>query len=312
MWRFYHAHRDGMRKLLKRTVKTAVKMELVELAVQAVDGTKVRANAAKDRTYDAEGLRRLLGRLEETIDELEAQNESGDDSSVSHLPETLHDRKVLREQVRESMRRLASEDSQKQVNLTDWDARMMKTRQGFAVAYTAQAMVSPIAWEGEEAGMLVTAVDVVYEPSDRSQLGKMMGKAEETLGQRAERTLADAGYHSVAVWRSAPKEANRCDARVPGPGSGESLSQGRIRLRRGRGQLPLPRGTTTALHPHQAHSQHNDAALPGIRGHVPGLSGLRGLHHGQASWARPGDRPPRRFGAPPPGLDAHRRSQTSI
>ena len=196
LWRFYRTHRDGMRKLLKRTVRTAVKMELVELAVQAVDGTKVRANAAKDRTYDAEGLRRLLGRLEETIDELEAQNEAGDDSSVSHLPETLHDRKVLREQVRESMRRLASEDSQKQVNLTDRDARMMKTRQGFAVAYNAQAMVSPVAWEGEEAGMLVTAVDVVDEPSDRSQLGKMMGKAEETLGQRAETTLADAGYHS--------------------------------------------------------------------------------------------------------------------
>ena len=54
LWRFYHAHRDG-RKLLKRTVKTAVKMELVELAVQAVDGTKVGANAAKDRTYDVEG-----------------------------------------------------------------------------------------------------------------------------------------------------------------------------------------------------------------------------------------------------------------
>ena len=313
LWRFYRTHRDGMRKLLKRTVRTAVKMELVELAVQAVDGTKVRANAAKDRTYDVEGLGRLLGRLERAIDELEAQNESGDDSSVSHLPETLHDRKVLREQVRESMRRLASEDSQKQVNLTDRDARMMKTRQGFAVAYNAQAMVSPVAWEGEEAGMLVTAVDVVDEPSDRSQLGKMMGKAEETLGQRAETTLADAGYHSgSSLEECAPKKPIGGDARVPGPGSGESLSQGPLRLRRGRGQLPLPRGTTTALHPHQAHSQHNDAALPGIRGHVPGLSGLRGLHHGQASWARPGDRLPRRFVASSPGLDAHRRSQTSI
>ena len=27
-------------------------MDLMELAVQAVDGTKVRANASKDRTYD--------------------------------------------------------------------------------------------------------------------------------------------------------------------------------------------------------------------------------------------------------------------
>ena len=64
LWRFYNRHRDGMRKLLKRTVQTAVKMDLMELAVQAVDGTKVRANASKDRTYDAGGLRRLLGRLE--------------------------------------------------------------------------------------------------------------------------------------------------------------------------------------------------------------------------------------------------------
>ena len=197
LWRFYHAHRDGMRKLLKRTVRTAVKMELVELAVQAVDGTKVRANAAKDRTYDAEGLRRLLGRLEGAIDELEAQNEAGEESAVTDLPDKLHDRKVLREQVRESMRRLADRDSQRQVNLTDQDARMMKTRQqGFGVAYNAQAMVSPVAVEGEGAGMLVTAVDVVDDPSDRLQLGGMMEKAEETLGQRAETTLADAGYHS--------------------------------------------------------------------------------------------------------------------
>ena len=152
-----------MRKLLKRTVRTAVKMELVELAVQAVDGTKVGANAAKDRTYDVEGLGRLLGRLERAIDELEAQNEAGDESAVTHLPETLHDRKVLREQVREAVGRLASEDSQKQVNLTDQDARMMKTRQGFAVAYNAQSMVSPVAAEGKGAGMLITAVDVGEE-----------------------------------------------------------------------------------------------------------------------------------------------------
>ena len=48
LWRFYDDHRDGMRTLLNRTVQTAVRMELVELAVQAVDGTKVRANTAEE------------------------------------------------------------------------------------------------------------------------------------------------------------------------------------------------------------------------------------------------------------------------
>ena len=82
LWRFYRAHRDGMRELLKRTVQTAVTMDLVELAVQAVDGTKVGANAAKSRTCDADGLRRLLGRLERAIDELEAQNEAGEEPTA--------------------------------------------------------------------------------------------------------------------------------------------------------------------------------------------------------------------------------------
>ena len=196
LWRFYSSHRDGMRKLLKRTVQTAVKMDLVDMAVQAVDGTKVGANAAKGRTYDAAGLRRLLNRLEGAIDELEGQNEAGEEPAIGHLPETLHDRKVLREQVRETVRRLADRDGQKHINLTDQDARMMKTRQGISPCYNAQAMVSPTQTEAGARGMLITAVEVVNDPDDHSQLAPMLQKAEETTGIRSEMTLADAGYHS--------------------------------------------------------------------------------------------------------------------
>src|SRR3954469_12618047 len=58
LWRFYEQHRDGMRRLLRRTVQTAVRLGLVDLAVQAVDGTKLAGNAARERTYDAAGLAR--------------------------------------------------------------------------------------------------------------------------------------------------------------------------------------------------------------------------------------------------------------
>jgi len=78
LWRFYQSHRQAMRKLLKYTVATAVKLKLIDLAVQAVDGTKIGANAAGDRTYNTAGLHRLLDRAEVAIAELEAQNESGD------------------------------------------------------------------------------------------------------------------------------------------------------------------------------------------------------------------------------------------
>ncbi len=60
LWRFYKKHRGSMRRLFRRTVRTAVTLELVDLAVQAVDGMKVHANAAHTRSLSAGQLNRLL------------------------------------------------------------------------------------------------------------------------------------------------------------------------------------------------------------------------------------------------------------
>ena len=38
---------------MERTLRTAVTMKLVDLAVQAMDGTQVDANASLNRSYDA-------------------------------------------------------------------------------------------------------------------------------------------------------------------------------------------------------------------------------------------------------------------
>ena len=196
LWRFYKAHRQGMRKLFERTVRMAVRMKLVSLAVQAVDGTKVGANAARDRTYDAEGLGRLLKRLEETIRELEAQNEGGEDAEPVRLPKKLAEKNGLRERVREAMEELADQQDTKRINLTDAEAHFMKTRQGIMPAYNAQAVVSPVELEGNNKSMLVTAVEVVEETNDYARLIPMLEQAEDTTDTKAETTLADAGYHS--------------------------------------------------------------------------------------------------------------------
>ena len=192
--RFYKGHRQAMRKLLKRTVRTAAAMELVDLAVQALDGTKVVANASLNRSCDAEGLRGLLDRVERAIEDLEAQNEAGEDTAAAHLPEELADKEVLREKVKQAMDDLASQERHKRINLTDRDARLMKGRQGIVAGYNAQAMVSPVETVGGGTGMLVTAVDVVDEANDNAMLAPMMERAEETTGTKSQTTLADAGY----------------------------------------------------------------------------------------------------------------------
>ena len=174
LWRFYKGHRQAMRKLFERTVRTAVAMELVDLAVQAVDGTKVVANASVNRIYDAEGLGGLLDRLERAIADLEAQNEAGEDVSAVHLPEKLADKELLREQVKQAVSDVTSQKRHKRINLTDPEARLMKGRQGIVAGYNAQAMVSATKTEEGTAGMLVTAVDVVDQANDNSLLAPMV------------------------------------------------------------------------------------------------------------------------------------------
>lgn len=199
LWRFYRDHRGAMRKLFKRTVRMAVTMGLVDLAVQAVDGTKIVGNAAKDRTHDAEGLQRLLGRVEAAISDLEAQNEAGEGVVPARLPKKLGEKAALREQVQQAMEQLAGEEEQQRINLTDSDAGLMKGRQGMVAGYNAQAMVSPLQpATSEGTGLVITAAEVVRDANDYAQLTPMLEQAQEMTGDKAQVTLADAGYHSGA------------------------------------------------------------------------------------------------------------------
>lgn len=199
LWRFYKVHRAAMHGLLKHTVRTAIAIGLVDLALQAVDGTKVAASAAGDRTYDAQGLERLLTKTEAAIKDLEAQNEGGDGPLPPRLSTALQQTHTLRERVQAAMKHLEDDSTQKRTNLTDEDARLMKGRQGILPAYNAQAMASPL--NPDEAGgngMLITAADVTDSAADSGQLAPMLEQAEETSRDRAEVTLADGGYHTGA------------------------------------------------------------------------------------------------------------------
>jgi len=109
-----------------------------------IDGTKLQANTAKDLTYDAKGLRRLLERTDTIIEELEKQNEAGNDPAPIHLPEKLRQARLLRTEVKTAKERLAAENGLERVNPTDSDAKFVKSRQGVVAGYNVQTVVSPL------------------------------------------------------------------------------------------------------------------------------------------------------------------------
>lgn len=211
LWRFYKEHRAKMRHLFKMTVKTALKMDLVDMALQAVDGTKIQANASRDRTYDANRLQQLLERTEVVIQELEKQNEEGDYPQPVHLPEKLRKTQLLHTEVKAAIERLAEEDGLDRINLSDNDAELMKSRQGIVPGYNVQTVVSPLKVKETETsgGMLITAVDTVKDTDDHNQLVNMIEQAEETTDEKAGVTIADAGYHSGANLASCEKQNHK-------------------------------------------------------------------------------------------------------
>lgn len=197
--RFYDSHRSAMRLLLKRTVQTAIRAGLVDLAVQAVDGTKIAANASKSRTYSEEGLKRLLARTEEEIAELEAQSKEDLDAQPARLPKALLQAKELSDKVRSALDELALAEEKELRNLSDRDARLVKSRDGFIAGYNAQIMVSPTTKRADgTSGRIITSTAVVCDRNDTAQLLPMIDSAARMTGQRAGITLADAGYHSGA------------------------------------------------------------------------------------------------------------------
>jgi hypothetical protein len=186
-----------MKALFKRTVLTAMKIGLVDLAVQAIDGTKIAANASKDRTYDAKGLQQLLKRTDAAIADLEEQNEQGNDPPPVHLPKQLADKQNLRDKVKAAMDQLAADEGRKNINLTDGGAKLMKGRQGIGPNYNLQAVVSPVkATEGT--GRVITASEVVQDQNDMAQLVPMLNQSKENTGERPGNLLTDAGYRSGA------------------------------------------------------------------------------------------------------------------
>jgi transposase len=204
LWRFYERYRGSMHVLFKRTVATAAASGLVVWAIQAVDGTKIGGNAAKDRTFDATGLATLLERVEAAIADLEAQNRPDGPPTPPRLPAALAQAEALRRQVRSALDHVQAPDGPKRINLTDPAAILVKGRGGIVAGYNAQAAVAVVplasaAHPTRRAARVITAVAVVAAADDHGQLVSMLERVTSTTGRGVDTLLSDGGYHDGAT-----------------------------------------------------------------------------------------------------------------
>ena len=233
--RFRKDNGPALQELFQQILKLCKEAGLVKLGVVALDGSKVKANAALEanRTYEhiEQEVQKMLAEAE--AKDTEEDRKYGPDQRGDELPDELADRTSRKARLAACKKRLeeqaAAEAARKQskieereaqeaetgtrkrgrrpqesdptpaadakANPTDPDSRIMKTKSGYLQGYNSQAVVTE--------AQIIIAAEVTNEENDVNQLHPMVKKARENLTAIAPNdnltirtVLADAGYIS--------------------------------------------------------------------------------------------------------------------
>ena len=171
------------------------KLNLFSEAFVAIDGSKFKADNNRDRNYTRAKLKRRLELIDESIARYLGQIDSADrlDESVSKGKIERLESKI--EKLKKEMERLNDIEvqleatSDKQISLTDPDARSMKSAGNGMVGYNVQTAV-------DTETHLIVAHEVTNVGNDRAQLNNMANQAKEALGVDALTAVADRGYYN--------------------------------------------------------------------------------------------------------------------
>ncbi|NNC63269.1 MAG: IS1182 family transposase, partial [Gammaproteobacteria bacterium] len=175
----------------------------------------------RDKNFTRAKMKRRLAEVEASIDRYLAQMREADrQAPVDEDAEGLQD-KVAR--LREEMSRLKKLEARmlaapdKQVSLTDPDARSMNARGSGVVGYNVQAAV-------DAQHHLIVEHEVTNKGSDRRQLTRMAEKARAAIDTETLSVVADRGYYRAEELRAC--EQSGITVYVPKPETSGNKAKG--------------------------------------------------------------------------------------
>lgn len=159
----------------------------------AIDGSKFKAVNNRDRNFTSAKLKRRMEEIESSInryltalDTVDRQEPTSSEAKTVRLEEKIAKLKVQMKELQAIEIRL-NDSPDKQVSLTDPDARSMMTRGTGIVGYNVQTAV-------DAQHHLIVAHEVTNVGSDRDQLSSMAKQAREAMASDSLSVVADRGY----------------------------------------------------------------------------------------------------------------------
>ena len=220
---FRKDHLEALGNLFLQVLALCQRAGLVKLGHVALDGTKVKANASRNKAMSYGRMRERQAQLESEVAELlrraeevdeEEDRRYGRDKRGDELPEELAFRESRLRRIREAMAALESEareaaeaaesegrshsthpgvpGDKAQRNFTDPESRIMPGPGGrdFQQAYNCQAVV-------DSECQVIVAAEATNQASDKQQAVSMIEQAIGNVGAVPKEVSADAGYYSA-------------------------------------------------------------------------------------------------------------------
>ena len=183
----------AIRAVCRQFVVLCQQVGLFSEALIAIDGSKFKAVNNRDRNFTSAKLQRRMEEIESSINRYLSALDTADRQEpviAQAKTERLHGKiaalKTKMQELKEIEVRL-NETPDKQISLTDPDARSMKTRGTGIVGYNVQTAV-------DAKHHLIVAHEVTNDGSDRSQLSPMAKLARQAMGAEKLSVVADRGY----------------------------------------------------------------------------------------------------------------------
>ena len=215
----------GIRGVCRQFVVLCQQLGLFEENLIAIDGSKFKAVNNRDRNFTSAKLKRRMEEIESSINRYLTALDAADRKvpTASVLDATRLEEKIakLKTQMKELLviEVQLNESPDKQVSLTDPDARSMKTRGNGIVGYNVQTAV-------DTQHHLIVVHEVTNAGSDRDQLSSRAKQAREAMASETLSVLADRGYFKGEEILAC-HDAN-ITAYVPKPMTSNAKAEGRF------------------------------------------------------------------------------------
>lgn len=186
---FRRRHGRGINDVFTQVLELGQSMGLVHLGHVALDSTRVRGSASRDRLDTETKLRRERARLRRQIRGWQKACNAEDPDENAGMQVKVEELQRRLEQIPRRLERL-HKSGLRQISPRDPDSRFLRSREGWQLGYSAEVAVSE--------DHLIVAQRVTQNASDNASLLPLVDEVGRQCGATPERVSADSGFFSLA------------------------------------------------------------------------------------------------------------------